>query len=185
MAWGLLFCIEAESQRVLFSIRAGWISFLEAYFSVLEQRSPVIFYHRPLDPLRTLILGLLEAFRCEYFNHIEINIIVTVGTSKAIVMGSLQEHKCLAVTILLISSTFQCSPVGLLALSISFRNDFSPRYTKQHCCEIWKKKFECCRELNLDINIDVSLPSNSVSWSDLIRFDLIWSVVFVMVLKVQ
>ena len=42
-------------------------------------------------------------------------------------MGSLQEHKCFAVTVFLMSSTFQGWSVGLLLLSISFFNFFSSK----------------------------------------------------------
>lgn len=51
-------------------------------------------------------------------------------TSKAVVIGSVQEHKFLAVTIFLMSSTVHCSAVGLLPLFISFCNAFSPEDKK-------------------------------------------------------
>ena len=57
-------------------------------------------------------------------------LIVIVITLKAIIMGSLQEHKFSAVTMFLISSTFLRWPVGLLALCISSFNAFSPESKK-------------------------------------------------------
>ena len=63
-------------------------------------------------------------------------LIVIVITSKAIIMGSLQEHKFFAVTIFLISSTFLRWPVGLLALCSSSFNAISPGdKTERHLSE--------------------------------------------------
>lgn len=55
-------------------------------------------------------------------------------------MGSLQQHKCLAVTIVLMLSTFQCSPVGPLSLSISFCSAFSSEDKNENSakCQIFE-----------------------------------------------